>query len=287
MTWTFTEDLPAFVEAAGPALAADPLGNTQMLTTVDSLRRRGPNAFGAGTPYFAWWTGADGVVAAALLCTPPHPLLVGSLPAGALAALAAVLDTEPLLAGVAGFNARREDAEVLAAAWGRPADTAGQLRLFRLDTPVAPSPAPGGTSRLATTRDVPLLLDWLRAFAAEAETTSPTEPWVRDRLSYGGVLLWQDPAGTPVSLASFSRPQASTARVGPVYTPPADRGHGYAAGATHAATLAARTAGATEVLLFTDLTNPTSNRLYPRLGYTPLWDRTVTLARTTPAALQG
>jgi predicted GNAT family acetyltransferase len=58
-----------------------------------------------------------------------------------------------------------------------------------------------------------------------------------------------------------------------VYTPPARRGHGYAAGATAAVTQAALDAGATDVLLFTDLANPTSNALYPRLGYRPVGDR--------------
>jgi predicted GNAT family acetyltransferase len=35
---------------------------------------------------------------------------------------------------------------------------------------------------------------------------------------------------------------------------------------------AARDAGAGEVLLFTDLANPTSNALYQRLGYEPITD---------------
>ncbi|MET9696509.1 GNAT family N-acetyltransferase [Streptomyces sp. NPDC006529] len=278
MTWTFTDDLTAFLDTAGPALRADPVSNTLLLTTTDALRRRGPGAFGDGSPYFGWWTGADGAVAGVLACTPPHPVLVGAAPAEAVAALGSVLHTEPFLAGLGGFNARSQDAEVLARAWGRPVEDHRE-RLFRLEAPLAPSPAPAGRARPAAEEDVPLVLEWLAAFAAEADTPTAGETWIRDRISYGGILLWQDPAGRPVSLASFSRPQAATARIGPVYTPPADRGRGHAAGATHAATLAARTAGAAEVLLFTDLANPTSNRLYPRLGYVPLWDRSVIVPR--------
>ena len=59
-------------------------------------------------------------------------------------------------------------------------------------------------------------------------------------------------------------------RVGPVHTPPEHRGHGYAAAAMAVATRAALDAGAHEVVLFTDLTNPTSNRLYPRVGFVPV-----------------
>jgi predicted GNAT family acetyltransferase len=36
---------------------------------------------------------------------------------------------------------------------------------------------------------------------------------------------------------------------------------------------AARDAGTAEVLLYTDLANPTSNALYQRLGYRPVEDR--------------
>ncbi|MFD7029470.1 GNAT family N-acetyltransferase [Streptomyces sp. NPDC059917] len=281
MTWTFTEDLTAYLDAAGAVVAADPVSNTLLLTTADALRRRGTHAFGDGTPYFGWWTDPDGVVRAGLVCTPPNPLLVGSLPGPALSALAAALHTEPLLAGVAGFNARRADARVLTEAWGRPVDVE-ENRLFRLGTPVAPDPAPEGAVRRAAEEDLPLLLEWLGAFADEADTPRAGAPWVRDRLGYGGVLLWQDAAGTPVSMASFSRPQAGAARVGPVYTPPGARGRGFGAGATYAATLGARAAGAAEVILFTDLANPTSNRLYPRLGYAPTGDRSVVLARREP-----
>lgn len=86
------------------------------------------------------------------------------------------------------------------------------------------------------------------------------------------MLLWED-AGTPVSMAGFFRAIGSVSRVGPVYTPPQLRGRGYAAGVTHAVSEAAYAAGASEVLLFTDLANPTSNGIYRRLGYTPVEDR--------------
>jgi predicted GNAT family acetyltransferase len=64
-------------------------------------------------------------------------------------------------------------------------------------------------------------------------------------------------------------------RVAPVYTPPEHRGRGYAAAATAVVSRAALDAGAREVLLYTDLANPTSNRLYARLGYRPVEDRVV------------
>ncbi|MBI0385301.1 GNAT family N-acetyltransferase, partial [Streptomyces albiflaviniger] len=78
--------------------------------------------------------------------------------------------------------------------------------------------------------------------------------------------------GRPVACAGISRTIAGMARVSLVYTPPELRGRGYAGAATAAVSGAARAAGVREVLLFTDLDNPTSNALYQRLGYRPLED---------------
>ncbi|MFD9258689.1 GNAT family N-acetyltransferase [Streptomyces sp. NPDC059538] len=273
MTWTFTTDLAAYVSAAGPAVAARPVSNTLMLTVTDSLLRRGSDAYGDDTPFFGWWTGPDGTVAGGLLCTPPYPVVLAVLPEEAVRALGAALATEPLLAAAHGFNALRPDAQTLAEAWGRPTRVAEELRLYRLAGLVAPDPAPAGRARPATEADLPLLLEWITAFNAEAGVPSKaSETFLRDRISYGGFLLWEH-AGAPVSLAAFSRTIGSASRVGPVYTPPEHRGRGYAAGITHAASEAAYAAGATEVLLFTDLANPTSNGIYLRLGYAPVEDR--------------
>ncbi|MCQ0020489.1 GNAT family N-acetyltransferase [Actinomadura madurae] len=65
------------------------------------------------------------------------------------------------------------------------------------------------------------------------------------------------------------------ARVAPVYTPAGHRRRGYGAAVTAAATRDAQDAGAADVVLFTDLGNPTSNSVYRRLGYRPVEDRVV------------
>ncbi|MFD3873124.1 GNAT family N-acetyltransferase [Streptomyces sp. NPDC058623] len=273
MTWTFSNDLAAFLAVARPAVAAQPVVNTILLTVADALERRGPHAHGPADPVFGWWTGSDGVVAGGLLRTPPFPLLLGALPPEALSALGAALTSEPLLADVAGFDARSADARTLAGVWGTPVRVVDETRLYRLGTLAAPHPLPPGRARAAREADLPLLLEWVTEFNREVDspgTASPTA--LRDRISYGGFLLWEH-AGTPVSVAGFSRPIGSASRIGPVYTPPGERGRGYAAGVTHAATEGARAAGATEVLLFTDLANPTSNGVYQRLGYVPIDDR--------------
>jgi predicted GNAT family acetyltransferase len=65
----------------------------------------------------------------------------------------------------------------------------------------------------------------------------------------------------------MSPPVAGTIRIGPVYTPPEHRRHGYASSAVAAASRRALSAGARQCMLFTDLANPTSNRIYARVGF--------------------
>ena len=86
-----------------------------------------------------------------------------------------------------------------------------------------------------------------------------------------GILLWED-GGEPVSLAGWGGPTPNGIRIGPVYTPPALRGRGYATALT--AALSQRlldgrlfAGGRRFCFLYTDLANPTSNAIYERIGY--------------------
>jgi|GEM_PF-2291712 len=55
--------------------------------------------------------------------------------------------------------------------------------------------------------------------------------------------------------------------IGPVYTPPEHRGHGYATALVTHLSEWALASSATGCTLFTDLANPVSNRIYERMGY--------------------
>ena len=99
-------------------------------------------------------------------------------------------------------------------------------------------------------------------------------------LGYGGLSVWQA-GGRPVSMGGVSRQVAGMVRIGPVYTPPDLRGHGYASAITADLSRRAREAGAAEVLLYTDLDNPVSNSIYQRIGYRAVEDRVV-LAFSAP-----
>jgi predicted GNAT family acetyltransferase len=272
MPWRTTKDLDQFDAVAGALPRTDPVRNTLMLTAVDHLRIRGTHAFGDEDPVFGWWEAADSAVTGVLLRTPPWPMIVSAIPSEALESLVdIVLD-------MGCYNAERQLAEALAEQIhhrsGKAPDLGRQTRLYRLDRLIPPDPAPPGEVRVATPADRDLLVRWYEAFGDEVgESRSHADEITDDRLSYGGMLLWED-GGTVVCMAGRSRPQAGMVRIGPVYTPPAGRRRGYAAALTAEISRQSLELVA-EVLLFTDLANPTSNAIYQRIGYRPIEDRVV------------
>jgi GNAT superfamily N-acetyltransferase len=101
---------------------------------------------------------------------------------------------------------------------------------------------------------------------------------VDEFLAEAGEFLRAEPGGGRHGAsphAPCTRAVGRMVRIGPVCTPPPLRGRGYAGGATAAVSQAALDTGATQVVLYTDLANPTSNALYERLGYRPVENRIV------------
>jgi GNAT superfamily N-acetyltransferase len=277
MAWTLTGSLDNYVAVAGGFLRSRPVHNTIQLVALDSLEVRGPSAFGDVAPLFGWWRPVAGPVTAALLHTPPFPVLLTRLPENAAGDLAEALAGRGRQ--LPGVNAEQGDAAAFAAAWSRLTGAGWRefrrSRLFRLGQLTPPAPAPRGAARVATAADRGLLESWLGAFRRElADLGGPGPGMVEDRIGYGGLTLWEA-GGAAVSLAGSSRPAEGVVRLGPVYTPPEHRGRGYGGAVTAAVSQAVLDAGAAHVVLFTDLANPTSNSLYHRLGYRPVEDRVV------------
>nr|WP_296065871.1 GNAT family N-acetyltransferase [uncultured Actinoplanes sp.] len=273
MAWELTDSVEHFEATAGDFLRSRPVQHTVLLTLVDTLRRHGLQAYGEGSPVFGFWR-TDGVVDGVLLQTPPRPMIFSEIPAEAVVPAVRAVAHLPL----PGVNLLADAAEEFAGAWrertGSGTSVSRRTRLYRLGALTSPVEPPPGRARVAGAGDRPLVTEWIGAMFDEIREEGDAAAITDDRLSYGGVTLWEDD-GSPVSLAARSRHHAGMIRVQTVYTPPALRGRGYAAGATTAVTREALALGARDVVLNTDLTNPTSNRLYMRLGYRPVEDRTV------------
>jgi len=267
-------DAGAFTRLARPLLEADPLRHTSVLTVLDSVRR------GASTPADMLTVRDGDAVVGALLRTVDRPALVSGVPPRCAAAVVDAL--VELGIDPHGAQGPRAAAEAFAAAWiARTAartEIVMRTRLFALEE-LMPRVGVPGSSRVVAPDDeaaIGVLAAWREAFGVEmghggAFAEQRPHALVRAQAATAGELLWEVD-GAPVAQAAARAVTAGMSRIGPVYTPPEHRGHGYAAAVTAAAARWALDHGARYVLLYTDLANPTTNRLYPRLGFRPRYD---------------
>ncbi|MCA1571504.1 MAG: GNAT family N-acetyltransferase [Chloroflexi bacterium] len=266
-----------FLAAAGPFLEQHEAENN-LLFGISSAIRVTPELFADDPPRFASVAGDGGRIVAATLRTPPHNLVLSwTDDMKAVDALVDALGSESLpgLLGPTGAAAR------FAAGW---TDATGQTaaievaeRIFRLMRVIPPDRPPPGSWRLAEPRDRDLIASWVVAFSQEAVPEAPPIPdpaavadrWIAraGRLGY----LWED-GGAVVSMVGASGETPNGIRIGPVYTPPALRGRGYASSLTAAASADQLARGRRFCFLFTDLANPTSNKIYRAIGYEPVCD---------------
>lgn len=226
------------------------------------------------TPTDRWILVADddGTVIGAGMANSPYNLFLARLPAGAATLLADRLHLDGFdLPGVTG---ERETAREFADRWQALRSLTHVVQIshcvYRLDELTPPIDL-AGAARGARVDEVPLIAVWLDAFHDEALPHDPRVDALEqaaERIGGAEVWVWAID-DEPVAMTACSRPAAGVARIGPVYTPPALRGHGYAAGATAAATQHALAGGAAHVMLYADRSNPISNALYRRLGFRP------------------
>ena len=263
------EDPAAFAAEVGSYLLRAAARHNLMLGILDLLQRR-PEVYAS----FHLWAVADGrALAGVALQTPPHNLVVAE-PArpGAIDALADAIGAAGIqLPGVIGAV---PEAEVFGAAWtarvGGVADVGTRQGIYALAA-VRDSGEAAGSPRLATPDDLELLTGWHEDFVAEAIPNFIGDSAARRRRTQGaiadeGYWLWED-AGRPVSMTGVSPAPPGGARIGPVYTPPAERRHGYATALVAHVSADELAQGRTACYLFTDLANPTSNAIYMRIGY--------------------
>jgi uncharacterized protein len=266
-------DVEVFLERTGPLLLADEARHNLALGIASTLQAA-PDYY----PVARFWVAVDaGDVVGACLRTPPHNLLITRpLRADALPAFAETIDDAP-----PGVTGALPEVEELAAAWvaarGGSYELGMAMRIHALQA-VRDRGDASGAMRSGADGDRDLAIAWWRAFAAEAMTESRAEldgaaQAVDHRLRGGdaGIALWED-GGEVVSLAGFGGPTPNGVRIGPVYTPPELRGRGYATSLVAALSQRLLDGGRRFCFLYTDLANPTSNRIYARIGYEQVCD---------------
>jgi GNAT superfamily N-acetyltransferase len=267
LRFVFTTDAQEFADRTEPLLAVRLECNvlaTVLMSVLGGAHADPPPVFAYGV------TETGGAPVFAAMRTPPFPILTSPLDRSADAEplIEHWLEADPELPSVTGVPAT---ARAIAEAWARR--TGGTTRrtlseAMHVLTEVQDPPRPArGALRVATLEDRDLLVAWMEAFVVEAGLVGAAQAagMVDARLPGQGLLIWDE--GRPVSMIGVAPEVSGTVRVGPVYTPPSERRRGYAGSAVAAASRRALAAGAARCMLFTDLANPTSNKIYAEVGY--------------------
>ena len=279
-------DAAAFLARAEPFLLTDAARHNIALGGALALRQSPTDETPQTPPFLATIEDGEQVFAVATHRGPYSLVISPSAEVEAangwswLAALVQeVRRTSPNLSGVqAPPELARAFADEWALAGGPAARLAMSMRLHALDE-VRPLPPVAGYLRRATLTDLELVLTWLEALRIEAVPHDPpadAEHIANDRLAESAdplhsLYLWVMPKDQPLSICGAGGPTPVSARINAVYTPPAHRRHGYATAAV--AELSRRImATGRRCLLYTDLANPTSNRIYAEIGYRPICD---------------
>ncbi|MEV0245317.1 GNAT family N-acetyltransferase [Nocardia sp. NPDC050712] len=263
-----TSDVTEFLDRAEPYLRQNALRNTVIATAVGNLLGAKPTV---GEP--SWFVSVfddAGEVAGVAARSGRNDIYLGDIPVRSAGAVADAFAGAISTAG--GVEGPSEVVWPFAERWcalrriGYKQDYAVRLyRLGALHVPQVP-----GTARRATESDIAQLVAWTEAMQAEIGMSGPGLPIeaLHRRIAAGWWWLWERD-GRPVGLAAHQVPAYGWSRIGPVYTPPEERGRGYAAALSAHVSRILRAQGH-DICLFADTDNATSNKIYRGIGFEPV-----------------
>lgn len=267
-----------FVEQAQGFLDAEPLVNNVVASMAERRIAETDTDASASNGDLWFVVRDDGQLVGAAMATDGFPPYLLAMSDDAAAAIADVLVGR--VDHLSGVNGEISAATAFAGAWARRHGLAYRTerrnRLFHLGDLVRPV---GVTGRLRAARpeDVDLIHGWTIDFhgAVAGDERAPARENSMSKVERGLAWLWLDDVDgieQPVSYTGGAVPVRGVHRIGPVYTPPEFRGRGYASACVAQVSQGKRQAGASEVCLFTDQANPTSNKIYQAIGFVPVAD---------------
>lgn len=170
------------------------------------------------------------------------------------------------------------EAQTFADCWvedmpGVSSKVAMQMQAFEArkvtDLPLSP-----GKLRLARMDDHPLMARWHSAYWEETFGDPGDFDYAKSHaeraIKAQELYIWD--YGRPVSIVRTDRPTKNGIAIHTVYTPPKHRNKGYATSCVLLLTKKLLSERYSFCCLHTDLSNPTSNSIYTKIGYVPVGD---------------
>lgn len=262
------ESIQEFLEEAGSLLYKNEPANSLMLGLCEGMLANPPK----GSPLLVRIVKNNETVSAAIQ-TPPMNLVITYADQAALGGLAEYLKISN--ADFPGVVGPAKESEFFANEWSKRATKKARLgmgqKIYRLDKVHFPSGIEGAF-RAANLNEVQTVFDWIVAFVKESLPASGRrneEHWrasaqnaVRKQTAYFWIKQNQ-----PVSIAFVSRPTKNGVSVNGVYTPLKFRKNGFASAVVAHLSQKMLDEGKEFCVLYTDLSNPTSNKIYQEIGY--------------------
>ena len=239
-----------------------------------------PHYYGSKSPLLLSILEQEKVVGVAIM-TPPKRIILSRIDTEILAAITHLVEhlrgTHTRTPGVVGPSV---EAQAFSDCWvggmfGVSARVAMRMRVFEARKVVDMSVSPGKL-RLACMDDHLLMAKWITNFSEETREPVDLESAKNhaERSIKGQELyIWDN--GEPVCIAKKARPTRNGTTVNTVYTPPEYRNKGYATSCVWSLTQKILTDHYSFCSLYTDLSNPTSNSIYTKIGYVPVGDALV------------
>ncbi|KRF13497.1 GNAT family N-acetyltransferase [Paenibacillus sp. Soil787] len=148
--------------------------------------------------------------------------------------------------------------------------------IYKLEK-IKKEPHTNGKIRSVIENDHHIIKEWLYQFCNE--TNQPISLEEADKraarmIDKGNLVAWEV-NGELVSMAASIRPTPNNITISYVYTPISERKMGYASDCVSAFTQILLDRGYKTTSLYTNLNNPTSNKIYIQIGYEPIMDSIV------------
>ncbi len=267
------ESINKFLENTAQLLYRDEPTNSLMLGLCEGMVAIPPK----NSPLLIRIVKNDETVSAAIQ-TPPMNLVITYADQQALKVLAEYLKNfDEDLPGVVG---PAKESEFFASEWSKIATKQSRLgmgqKIYKLKKVRFPKEIEG-SFRAASSKDLEIVFDWIMAFAKESIPASDQRGEVHWRAFAQNAVQKQTAhfwvkQDQPVSVAFVSRPTKNGVSVNGVYTPPEFRKNGFASAVVAHLSQKMLDAGKEFCVLYTDLSNPTSNKIYQEIGYQEVSD---------------
>ena len=151
-------------------------------------------------------------------------------------------------------------------------------RIYRLDKVKKAADAEGVLVK-ASLEHLPLVTEWIwefMGFIGEPVSKEQAAKTGEAFIKAGRLFLWEV-NGKYVSIANATRPTAHNITINYVYTPLEERKKGYASSCVSTLSQLMLDEGFQTTSLYTDMTNPTSNKIYMEIGYEHIADSALVL----------